>query len=632
MSEPAASLPKEETRGPGEATTSAKKATTAEAEGQKQTASFQLKEGPGQATASTAKEAVKSDAGDGSRDHEADGERWNDRGNRKPRGSWKSSRGRGGWRDKRREGWDQQDGNRSSPYHHHGGSHPYGGNRYRGESRHFQHKEQRKAEDLQKASLAQKDDKVVSFDCRVRPKSELTDWLRHNKPTSLKRSEKIGYIAVISQRCTSLTEKKFTMTPEDLEQIHAELIADWERLTQDPSAKITYNTIMQLAKKHKLLGGKWLCSFEAPGVDDTWVYLASAVAATDNPMPCLAVKVTPHNDTEGVNSFGRRSHMCSVYTEDFTDMDNVFAVEKCLRAVPIKKDLTYKPDIFTALGIYRNNKYNLKPVIYHSVWHSMSSTSVTDSVFDMDWSYQGGSGDLRVARHEARKQAKDKQTMEDLEFMIDSVIDRVLGKAEAVDKPQEAEAKESEQGTGGEAAKDSVADKDADDEKPAGQATSANQQGQTEEVSDAAAVAKKVEPVDAPEEGGLGEGEKGDQQKPTAKENEAGGEDEVKKLVDEAKKLAKLKKLDDKIKMLEDKIKMGQDKEKKLEDEAKALHDEAKAAGLQSLVDMMVQKAKAAGLQSLVDMMVQTNIAQIAVGESGVVDIPEVTAKNVGED
>jgi len=265
----------------------------------------------------------------------------------------------------------------------------------------------------------------------------------------------------------------------------------------------------------------------------------------------------------------------------------------------------------------------------------MSSTSVTDSVFDMDWSYQGGSGDLRVARNEARKQAKDKQTMEDLEFMIDSVIDRVLGKAEAVDKPQEAEAKESEQGIGGEAAKDSVADKDADDEKPAGQATSANQQGQTEEVSDAAAVAKKVEPVDAPEEGGLGEGEKGDQQKPTAKKDEAGGEDEVKKLVDEAEKLVdeakkladegkkladeridELKKLDDKINMLEDEEKPLQDEKKKLEDEAKALQDEAKAAGLQSLVDMMVQ----------------TNIAQIAVGESGVVDIPEVTAKNVGED
>ena len=179
---------------------------------------------------------------------------------------------------------------------------------------------------------------------RVRPKSELTAWLRQNKPSVLKRSDKIGYIAVISQRCTSLTEKKFTMTSEDLEEIYSELIADWERLTHDPSAKITYDTIMQLAKKHNILGGKWLCSFEY-GVDDLWSYLALSLAATENPMPCLAAKITPFNDT-GVNNYGRKGHMCSVYTEDFTDMDNVFAIEKCLRAVPIKKDLTYKPGTF----------------------------------------------------------------------------------------------------------------------------------------------------------------------------------------------------------------------------------------------------------------------------------------------
>merc|ERR1719295_1364713 len=120
--------------------------------------------------------------------------------------------------------------------------------------------------------------------------------------------------------------------------------------------------------------------------------------------------------------------MISIYTEDFTDEDNVFQVEKRLRAIPIKKDLTYKPDMFTALGIYRNNKYYLKPVIYHSVWHSMSGTSVTDSVFDMDWSYQGGSGDLREVKREARKQAKEQYAKDELEAMIDTVIDRVLGK------------------------------------------------------------------------------------------------------------------------------------------------------------------------------------------------------------
>ena len=48
----------------------------------------------------------------------------------------------------------------------------------------------------------------------------------------------------------------------------------------------------------------------------------------------------------------------------------------------------------------------------------MSSTSVTDSVFDMDWSYQGGSGDLREVKRESRRQAKDKQTMEDVRNLL----------------------------------------------------------------------------------------------------------------------------------------------------------------------------------------------------------------------
>jgi len=383
------------------------------------------------AVAAPSKEDRKSEGGDGSHDPvnvAQEGEKPEEHrvGNRKPRGgggNWKNKRGRGNWREGHT--FDQREGYRNTNRSVSNQPYDRSARDFRRQGG-FQQREQHKAEDLQKASLAQKDDKVISFDCRVRPKSELTAWLRQNKPSVLKRSDKIGYIAVISKRCTNMTEKKFTMTSEDLEEIYSELIADWERLTHDPSAKITYDTIMQLAKKHNILGGKWLCSFDY-GVDDLWSYLALALAATENPMPCLAAKITPFNDT-GANNFGRKSHMCSVYTEDFTDMDNVFAIEKCLRAVPIKKDLTYKPDIFTALGIYRNNKYYLKPVIYHSVWHSMSSTSVTDSVFDMDWSYQGGSGDLREVKREARKQAKEQYAKDELEAMIDTVIDRVLGK------------------------------------------------------------------------------------------------------------------------------------------------------------------------------------------------------------
>merc|ERR1712126_551045 len=83
----------------------------------------------------------------------------------------------------------------------------------------------------------------------------------------------------------------------------------------------------------------------------------------------------------------------------------------------------------TVLGIYRNNKYRLKPDIYKSEWHPDSGPSVIDSLLDMEWRYRGGSGDLRMDR----KTDKDKErprlaktAIQDLEAIIDSAIDRNL--------------------------------------------------------------------------------------------------------------------------------------------------------------------------------------------------------------
>merc|ERR1712142_601346 len=122
-------------------------------------------------------------------------------------------------------------------------------------------------------------------------------------------------------------------------------------------------------------------------------------------------KITPVNDTE---QFFKTGHMVSVYTKDFTDEDNVFQVEKALRKIPIKHQLTYKPDLFSALGIYRDNKYKLRPTIYSSRWHQEAAESQIESVFDMDWSYVGGQGDLRL---------KPEVDKEELEQMVDRIID-----------------------------------------------------------------------------------------------------------------------------------------------------------------------------------------------------------------
>ena len=60
----------------------------------------------------------------------------------------------------------------------------------------------------------------------------------------------------------------FVHVAEEVENNHASLIADWEQLTQDPSAKITYPTIQQLGKKHGVCGSKWLFT----GLDTKAIY------------------------------------------------------------------------------------------------------------------------------------------------------------------------------------------------------------------------------------------------------------------------------------------------------------------------------------------------------------------------
>merc|ERR1712037_51913 len=45
----------------------------------------------------------------------------------------------------------------------------------------------------------------------------------------------------------------------------------------------------------------------------------------------------------------------------------VFAVEKAIRNVPIRFAIQYKPLIYTELGIYRGNKFCIRPTIYNSV-------------------------------------------------------------------------------------------------------------------------------------------------------------------------------------------------------------------------------------------------------------------------
>ena len=96
--------------------------------------------------------------------------------------------------------------------------------------------------------------------------------------------------------------------------------------------------------------------YDRPAIDNVWKRVAKAVVA--GKLGCSA-KVSTHDPEE-------KTHVICVYTEDFTNEDNVRKVEESLRKEGITEPMTYKLDIYTTLGIYRYNPWRLSPTVYSS--------------------------------------------------------------------------------------------------------------------------------------------------------------------------------------------------------------------------------------------------------------------------
>ena len=57
------------------------------------------------------------------------------------------------------------------------------------------------------------------------------------------------------------------------------------------------------------------------------------------------------------------------------------------RSAGVTTILTYKPDIFSVLGIYRNNKWGFRPTIYSSRVMLMEGKSRVETVGTNKWYY-----------------------------------------------------------------------------------------------------------------------------------------------------------------------------------------------------------------------------------------------------
>ncbi|XP_070572504.1 UPF0696 protein C11orf68 homolog [Ptychodera flava] len=206
------------------------------------------------------------------------------------------------------------------------------------------------AADYALESKAADEDDWISFDPKE-PGNDINDFLANNRPSALCRSNKIGWIYVES--------------PKDWRSGHEPdidgLEEDWERL-KSSGRSINFYTIMQLSKSHQMTLGKWLMhiptGFQA---DYAWEKIAKATARGD--LGCAA-KVSPYDSSQT-----NYQHVICVYNEDCTNEEQIKDLEDKIRKnAGIKCHLNYKPEVYTYIGVYRRNEWNLRPTIYESVY------------------------------------------------------------------------------------------------------------------------------------------------------------------------------------------------------------------------------------------------------------------------
>jgi hypothetical protein len=294
------------------------------------------------------------------------------------------------------------------------GSYDYGRNRRgrggRGGSRYkkaweprYSGKRQVSAEVLMMMSKTARQDEVVTFDLSSgRPKIELNDWFKQYPPSSTRRSQGIGWIVALSESFTE-ADKSIIYGNEESEE---KLRAEWTVMTEDEDMVISYTSIKDLAKKHGLSGGKWM--FHLPAnfrLDEIWQRVVLALAYNKLPPGAIAAKISPVNDLDAVGEF--QAHVVCVFTREFGNEDEVIATEKALRAIPIYGQLLYKPNIYSSLGIYRNNVYKLRPTIYSSDWQSVTRRSIIESVLDLGWTYSKGQVDVANQNKDMEKKLMD---------------------------------------------------------------------------------------------------------------------------------------------------------------------------------------------------------------------------------
>ncbi|XP_019955668.2 UPF0696 protein C11orf68 homolog [Paralichthys olivaceus] len=207
------------------------------------------------------------------------------------------------------------------------------------------------AETYAAEAMAADMDPWIVFDSRRTPRSEFDGWLESNRPSQVYRfgdeeggGRPVGWIAVLGPN----------YFPSDGDVMG--LQESWEKLLGS-GRSVSFQAVKELALNHGVLSGKWLMHLESGfKMDHAWECVARA--ALDGKIS--QVKVSSFDPK------GEGKQVICAYNQNFTDESEVIRLDSAIRATGVKCALTYKPDAYTHLGIYRSNRWKLCPTIYES--------------------------------------------------------------------------------------------------------------------------------------------------------------------------------------------------------------------------------------------------------------------------
>uniref|UniRef100_A0A673KIC9 Chromosome 11 open reading frame 68 n=1 Tax=Sinocyclocheilus rhinocerous TaxID=307959 RepID=A0A673KIC9_9TELE len=211
------------------------------------------------------------------------------------------------------------------------------------------HGEHLSAEDYAAEAMAADMDPWIVFDARKTPRAEFSSWLESNRPSQVSRCGAGGPVGWIAVR-----GPQYWKDAGDVEGLQD----SWETL-QESGRSVSFHTIRELALNHSVLYGKWLMHLDTGfKVDRAWESIARA--ALDGKID--SAKVSPRDPRSDCR------HVICVYNQNFTDEEQVMHLDAVIRAAGVKCVLYYKPDVYSYLGIYRNNRWKICPTIYESMF------------------------------------------------------------------------------------------------------------------------------------------------------------------------------------------------------------------------------------------------------------------------